>query len=49
MDDKTKTLEIGHYSTQVTLDIIGLAGLGRDIGSLRDSEDELIQNYEEIL
>jgi cytochrome P450 len=48
-DDKTKILEIGHYATQVTLDIIGLAGLGRDIGSLRNSDDELIQNYEEIL
>ncbi|KAL5118229.1 hypothetical protein ACEQ8H_003901 [Pleosporales sp. CAS-2024a] len=42
-------VEIGHYSTQVTLDIIGLAGLGRDINSLRNSEDELIKNYEEIL
>jgi cytochrome P450 len=42
-------LEIGHYSTQVTLDIIGLAGLGRDICSLRNSDDELIKNYEEIL
>ncbi|EOA90689.1 uncharacterized protein SETTUDRAFT_36198 [Exserohilum turcica Et28A] len=42
-------LEIGHYSTQVTMDIIGLAGLGRDIGSLRNSDDELIKNYEEIL
>ncbi|KAF1829454.1 cytochrome P450 3A4 [Decorospora gaudefroyi] len=42
-------LEIGHYTTQVTLDIIGLAGLGRDIGSLRNHEDELIKNYEEIL
>jgi cytochrome P450 len=45
----SKALEIGHYSTQVTLDIIGLAGLGRDIRSLRNSEDELIKNYEEIL
>ena len=42
-------LEIGHYATQVTLDIIGLAGLGRDIGSMRNSDDELIKNYEEIL
>lgn len=45
----TQVLEIGHYSTQVTLDIIGLAGLGRDICSLRNSDDELIKNYEEIL
>ncbi|KAF2036252.1 cytochrome P450 [Setomelanomma holmii] len=48
-EDSNRVLEIGHYSTQVTLDIIGLAGLGRDIGSLRNSEDELIHNYEEIL
>lgn len=48
-EDTSQVLEIGHYSTQVTLDIIGLAGLGRDIGSLRNSDDELIRNYEEIL
>ncbi|KZM21436.1 uncharacterized protein EKO05_0006299 [Ascochyta rabiei] len=48
-EDASKILEIGHYSTQVTLDIIGLAGLGRDIASLRSSEDELVKNYEEIL
>jgi cytochrome P450 len=47
--EPSKVLEIGHYSTQVTLDIIGLAGLGRDIASLRSSEDELVKNYEEIL
>ncbi|KAF2130750.1 cytochrome P450 [Dothidotthia symphoricarpi CBS 119687] len=48
-EDPETVVEIGHFSTQVTLDIIGLAGLGRDIGSLRNSEDELIANYEEIL
>jgi cytochrome P450 len=42
-------IDIGHFSTQVAMDIIGLAGLGRDIGSLRNSDDELIKNYEEIL
>ncbi|ORY07940.1 cytochrome P450 [Clohesyomyces aquaticus] len=42
-------LELNHFATQVTMDIIGLAGLGRDIGSLRNSEDELISTYEEIL
>lgn len=44
-----KIIDLTHFSTQVTLDIIGLAGLGRDIGSLRNSDDELVQNYEEIL
>ena len=42
-------IELGHLATQVTLDIIGIAGLGRDIGSLRNSDDELIKYYEEIL
>lgn len=42
-------LEFNHFTTQVTLDIIGLAGLGRDIGSMRNSDDELIESYEEIL
>lgn len=41
-----KVLDIGHFSTMVTLDIIGLAGLGRDIGSLRNNDDVLIENYE---
>lgn len=48
-EDPSKAHEIGHYATQVTLDIIGLAGLGRDIGSLHNGEDELIATYEEIL
>jgi cytochrome P450 len=48
-DKIDKVIEIGHFSTQVTMDIIGLAGLGRDVGSLRNTDDELIKNYEEIL
>ncbi|KAJ8106899.1 hypothetical protein OPT61_g9238 [Boeremia exigua] len=48
-DEASKVVEIGHYSTQVTLDIIGLAGLGRDIASLRSDEDELANTYEEVL
>ncbi|KAF2745932.1 cytochrome P450 [Sporormia fimetaria CBS 119925] len=49
LETPDKVVELSHFSTQVTLDIIGLAGLGRDIGSLRKSDDELIENYEEIL
>lgn len=48
-EDPLKVHEMGHYSTQVTLDIIGLAGLGREIGSLHNGEDELITTFEEIL
>ena len=49
VDHVSDPLDIGRYATRVTLDIIGLAGLGRDIGALRDSGDELITNYEEIM
>jgi cytochrome P450 len=31
------------------MDIIGVAGLGREFNALRNSDDELIKNYEEIL
>ncbi|KAF2462959.1 cytochrome P450 [Lindgomyces ingoldianus] len=49
LEKKDGVIELNHFSTQVTMDIIGLAGLGRDIGSLRNADDELIKNYEEIL
>jgi cytochrome P450 len=42
-------LDICYYATRVTLDIIGLAGMGRDIGSLQNKDDELAKNYQEIL
>jgi cytochrome P450 len=47
--NESDVLEMNHFSTQVTLDIIGLAGLGRDIQSLKNADDELVKNYEEIL
>ncbi|KAF2089548.1 putative P450 monooxygenase [Saccharata proteae CBS 121410] len=43
------TVEINHWATKVTLDIIGVAGLGRDFNSLKNSEDPLVNLYEEIL
>ncbi|GAM82524.1 hypothetical protein ANO11243_005060 [Dothideomycetidae sp. 11243] len=42
-------MEINHWANKVTMDIIGVAGLGRDFNALRNSDDELIQNYEEML
>lgn len=44
-----KVVEINHWANKVTMDIIGVAALGRDFNALKNSEDELIQNYEEIL
>ena len=42
-------IEINHWANKVTMDIIGLAGLGREFNALKNSNDLLIQNYEEIL
>jgi cytochrome P450 len=42
-------VEVNHWSNKVTMDIIGVAGLGREFNALVNSDDELIQNYEEIL
>lgn len=45
----SRVVEVNHWANKVTMDIIGVAALGRDFGALRNSDDELIQNYEEIL
>jgi cytochrome P450 len=38
-------LEIGDWNTRATLDIIGVAGLGRDFNTLKDPEGEIVQDY----
>ncbi|OCK81565.1 putative P450 monooxygenase [Lepidopterella palustris CBS 459.81] len=45
----SSVIEVNHWASKVTMDIIGLAGLGRDIQALKNSDDDLIKNYEEIL
>ncbi|KAL9092124.1 MAG: hypothetical protein Q9165_004557 [Trypethelium subeluteriae] len=45
----TGDVEVNHWANKVTMDIIGLAGLGREFNALKNSDDKLIQNYEEIL
>lgn len=42
-------LEFGQWCMRATLDIIGIAGLGRDFGSLQNPQDELVQRYHEVL
>lgn len=42
-------VEINHWSTKVTMDIIGLAVLGRDFNSLKNGDDPLVALYEEVL
>lgn len=42
-------LEVNHWANKVTMDIIGVAALGREFHALQNDDDELIRNYEEIL
>ncbi|KAK7553582.1 putative P450 monooxygenase [Phyllosticta citricarpa] len=48
-NDAGAVVEINHWSTKVTLDIIGVAALGRDFNSLRNTDDPVVPLYEEIL
>jgi cytochrome P450 len=52
MNEKNKdsnVVEVNHWANKVTMDIIGVAGLGRDFNALKNSDDPLVENYEEIL
>jgi cytochrome P450 len=40
--------DLNYWATKVTLDLIGMAGLGRDFNTLKNSDDKLVKNYEEI-
>lgn len=48
-DDGIVIVEVNHWANQVTMDIIGMAALGRDFQALKNGEDPLIVNYEELL
>lgn len=42
-------VEVNHWANKVTMDIIGVAALGTELNALKNSNDPLIQNYEELL
>ncbi|KAK5990874.1 Cytochrome P450 monooxygenase FUM15 [Cladobotryum mycophilum] len=41
-------LEVGDWASRVTLDIIGLAGLGKDFHAIEDRNNELVKTYDYI-
>jgi cytochrome P450 len=41
-------LDVGHWSSRATLDIIGLTGMGQDFYSLRDPNNKLNRTYQTI-
>ncbi|KAI1317926.1 cytochrome P450 [Xylariaceae sp. FL0255] len=46
---KESVVEMGPWASRVTLDIIGVAGLGREFGTLKSGEDPLQEVYEQLL
>ncbi|KAK1991467.1 cytochrome P450 [Colletotrichum falcatum] len=44
----TAVLEIGSWASRTTLDIIGMAGMGRDFGAIRDPSNPLAQTYKQV-
>ena len=48
-DANGTVLEFGEWCMRVTLDIIGIAGLGRDFNALQNPHDELVRRYHLLL
>ncbi|KAI0125917.1 cytochrome P450 [Xylariales sp. AK1849] len=43
--NKSTVIEAGSWASRATLDIIGVAGLGRDFGAIRNPKNELNETY----
>ncbi|KAB8337073.1 hypothetical protein FH972_021377 [Carpinus fangiana] len=48
-DPRGFEVEFGEWCMRATLDIIGIAGLGRDFNSLKNPDDEIVAQYAEVL
>jgi hypothetical protein len=40
--------EVTYWANKTTLDIIGLAGLGKDFGNLEDMKNDLFEEYQKV-
>ncbi|KAF2225315.1 putative P450 monooxygenase [Elsinoe ampelina] len=47
--NRVGSTEINSWASKITLDIIGIAGLGREFNTLKNSDDPLVQTYESLL
>lgn len=45
----TAALEIGDWASRITLDIIGVTGLGRNFGATEDPDNDLAKTYNRLL
>jgi cytochrome P450 len=46
--DKSAVIEVGNWASRVTLDIIGVAGLGHDFGAIKNPNSELNETYRSL-
>ncbi|KAI1770709.1 cytochrome P450 [Hypoxylon cercidicola] len=46
--NKTAVIEVGAWASRVTLDIIGLSGLGKDFGAIQNPNTELSETYSHV-
>lgn len=47
-DKPSASIDVKDWASRATLDVIGLAGLGRDFDSIKDPDNELICTYKRI-
>ncbi|KAK3394828.1 cytochrome P450 [Podospora didyma] len=47
-DKNTAVIEVGNWASRATLDIIGVAGLGRDFRAIENPNNELNQTYQNL-
>ncbi|KAI1749331.1 cytochrome P450 [Xylaria castorea] len=45
----TEIIDLSNWTSRVTLDIIGVAGMGREFNTLKKAEDPLLGIYEQLL
>jgi cytochrome P450 len=43
--ENSAVIEVGSWASRATLDIIGVAGMGRDFGAIKNPNNELMQTY----
>jgi cytochrome P450 len=48
-DTKDNVIRVSEWASRATLDIIGVAGMDHDFGSLHDSNNELTKHYRRLL
>ncbi|KAI1042820.1 hypothetical protein LB505_001174 [Fusarium chuoi] len=46
--DKLETVEVVEWASRITLDLIGVAGLGRDFCAIQNAKNEMVKTYDVV-